>query len=151
MKNKISLLFSLIALLIFSSCGMYSEEEMSAFDEELKAYAGEDLANYERSESGLYFKIIEQGTGAQIKPLDNITVRYSGKLMNDSVFHDTVVTLPLAKTIDGFREGFLYFKDQGKGAFLIPAQLAYGKRNMSPLGIKENSCLYYEFEILGVE
>lgn len=130
---------------------MYTEEEKQAFDAELREYAGDDIKNYNLSESGLYYKITEEGTGAEIMPLDNITVRYSGKLMNDSVFHDTTVTLPLAKTIDGFREGFLYYKNKGKGAFLIPAQLAYGKQNMQPLGINPNSCLYYEFEIIDVE
>ena len=147
--NTITLLS--LSLLLFS-CGKYTERELDAFNEEIDTYLADSLADFKKSESGLRYKIINEGEGEFVKPLDQVTVKYSGRLLaNDSLFHDTTLNFNMRVSIDGFKEGFSYFKKNGKGQLVIPPNLAYGKQAIQPLGIPKNACLVYEFEILDVE
>src|SRR5690242_13424661 len=57
--------------------------------------------------SGLKYVILEQGTGVQAKPGDTVTVKYTGKLQDGTVFDsgDYTFVLGAGEVIPGWDEG----------------------------------------------
>ncbi|WP_206734433.1 FKBP-type peptidyl-prolyl cis-trans isomerase [Ancylomarina salipaludis] len=103
----------------------------------LKAKNETEITNYitnhkleaQRSDSGLYYIIEEEGTGIQPTANSNVTVAYKGYFTNDKVFDQSGsngISIGLDKVIKGWTEGIPYFKEGGKGKLLIPSHLGYG-------------------------
>ena len=58
-KNYFHFILLLIISMVFSSCKTYSDEDHSTFDLKIKNYLHKSQQkDFEKSESGLYFKII---------------------------------------------------------------------------------------------
>lgn len=143
-----------MAILCFGivSCTNYKEHELAQFDKAIITYLADSLDKYEKSESGLYYRVLNEGEGPNITPLDAVETFYRGRLINDSTFDqttDTTRTFELQNMIEGWREGFQYFKNKGKGQLIIPPNLGYGKQDRNT--IPGNSILIFEFEIISVE
>lgn len=94
------------------------------------------------------------GTGAEAKAGNTITVNYTGKLQNGTVFDSSVgkqpftFTLGVGQVIQGWDQGVQGMKVGGKRLLIIPANLAYGNRQVGP--IPANSTLIFEVELLKV-
>ena len=106
-------------------------------------------------ESGLQYKVIEEGTGIQPKsPSDTVTVHYKGTLIDGTTQFDSSYdrgqpyTTPLNYVIPGWTEGFQQLKEGTKATLYIPADLAYGPQAMGP--IPPNSTLIFEVELIKV-
>ena len=104
--------------------------------------------------SGLQYVVEKEGTGAKPGPEDEVTVHYTGKLLDGTVFDSSVsrgepATFPLNRVIPGWTEGVQLMKEGSKYQFIIPAGLAYGERGAGP--IKPGETLYFEVELLEVE
>src|SRR6266487_5829430 len=105
--------------------------------------------------SGLQYKVIKDGTGAQPKATDTVTVNYRGTLINGTEFDSSYkrgqpATFPLNGVIKGWTEGVQLMKVGSKYQFFIPPNLAYGERSVGP-DIAPNSMLIFEVELLGVK
>jgi len=105
--------------------------------------------------SGLQYKVIKDGTGAQPKATDTVTVNYRGTLINGTEFDSSYkrgqpATFPLNGVIKGWTEGVQLMKVGSKYQFFIPPNLAYGDRSVGP-DIAPNSMLIFEVELLGVK
>lgn len=90
-------------------------------------------ADAEKSDSGLAWKILNQG-GDGDKPggADTVTVHYSGwttdgKLFDSSVERGEKISFPLNGVIRGWTEGLQLMTPGEKRRFWIPADLAYGE------------------------
>lgn len=95
-------------------------------------------------------KIIEEGTGDNIKMTDFPYMDYEGKLAaNDTVFDTTkdkeAALLSPARVIPGFAQALCQLKKGSKASFLIPSELGYGAREMGP--IPANSALVFTVDI----
>lgn len=93
------------------------------------------------------------GTGAEAKTGDTLTVNYTGKLANGSVFDTSVGKTPFKFTlggqvIAGWNQGLQGMKVGGKRILIIPPNLAYGPNDYGP--IPGNSTLTFEVELLDV-
>jgi FKBP-type peptidyl-prolyl cis-trans isomerase FkpA len=94
------------------------------------------------------------GTGAEAQPGDLVSVNYTGKLDNGTVFDTSVgrapfqFTLGAGQVIPGWDQGVAGMKVGGKRVLIIPPSLAYGSQSMGP--IPANSTLTFEVELLGV-
>lgn len=111
-------------------------------------------AGVKTTESGLQYKIIKEGKGKSPSPTAKITVHYEGKLLNGSIFDSSLkrgepTVFPLNAVIPGWTEGLSLMKEGGKAELYIPADLAYGDREMP--GIPANSPLIFEVELLKIE
>ena len=89
------------------------------------------------TESGLQYKIVEEGTGKTPGPTDQVTVNYRGTLINGQEFDSSdrvgkPATFPLNGVIKGWTEGLQHVKEGGKIELYIPPDLAYGKRARWP-------------------
>ena len=94
------------------------------------------------------------GTGAEAQAGDTITVHYTGKLEDGTVFETSVgkapITLPLGLgyVIPGWDQGIVGMKEGGKRLLIIPPSLAYGAEGRGP--IPANATLIFEVELVKV-
>ena len=105
------------------------------------------------TESGLQYKIMEEGTGASPAATDLVTVHYKGSLINGEVFDSSEgsepISFPLNRVIPGWTEGLQLMKEGGKSIFYIPYELAYGERGAGQV-IPPYSALIFEVELIKV-
>ena len=105
--------------------------------------------------SGLQYKLIKEGTGAQPKATDMVTVNYRGTLLDGTEFDSSYkrgqpATFPVNGVIKGWTEALQLMKQGSKYQLFIPANLAYGERAMGP-DIGPNSTLIFEVELQDIK
>ena len=105
--------------------------------------------------SGLEYKVLKDGTGAQPKATDMVTVNYRGTLIDGTEFDSSYkrgqpATFPLNGVIKGWTEGLQLMKAGSKYQFFVPSNLAYGERAVGP-DIAPNATLIFEVELLDVK
>jgi FKBP-type peptidyl-prolyl cis-trans isomerase FklB len=102
------------------------------------------------TESGLQYKVIQEGTGASPGPTDKVTVNYRGTLIDGKEFDSSFkrnkpATFQVNGVIKGWAEGIQLMKEGGKMQFFIPPELGYGHRG--PLA---HQTLIFDVELLSV-
>ena len=157
-----------------------SEEEMmaeiQAFQQEMQAKAqakfaqmaeenraeGEAFlaANAEQegvivTDSGLQYKVIEEGEGESPAQSDTVTVHYTGTLIDGTKFDSSVdrgepATFPVGGVIPGWTEALQLMKPGAKYQLFIPAELAYGERGAGQ-DIGPNETLVFDVELISVK
>lgn len=108
----------------------------------------------EKTLSGIGITILKEGSGANPKITDAVTVNYRGTLTNGQEFdssykHGQPVTFPLTRVIACWTEGVQKIRVGGKARLVCPPGLAYGNKNIP--GIPPNSTLIFEVELLAIE
>ncbi|MGI9533068.1 FKBP-type peptidyl-prolyl cis-trans isomerase [Lutimonas sp.] len=133
------------------------EVELIDYDAENKVeilkYVSDNELQAVESDSGLFYVIDEQGTGAFPEAESVVTVVYKGSLTNGDVFDESDengITAQLNKFIPGWIEGIQYFKEGGKGQLLIPSSLAYGRFG-SGNDIPGGAVLIFEVNLVSVD
>ena len=115
-----------------------------------------------KTDSGLEYEILKEGTGATPKPGQQVTVHYTGWLAKDgqadlnSKFDSSVdrgepfsFKIGLGYVIAGWDEGVLSMKVGEKRRLIIPSQLGYGSRGAGRV-IPANADLIFDVELLKV-
>lgn len=105
--------------------------------------------------SGLQYVVKKEGDGKSPTINDIVSVKYTGKLIDGTVFDSTEqnnggepVTFPLAGVVKGWQEGLQLMKEGSEYTLFLPAALAYGEQ---PVGdIPANSTLVFDVELLKV-
>jgi len=97
----------------------------------------------------------KDGTGAQPKATDMVTVNYRGTLIDGTEFDSSYkrgqpATFPVNGVIKGWTEALQLMKQGSKYQLFIPSTLAYGERAMGP-DIGPNSTLIFEVELQDVK
>lgn len=145
----------LIGASIFSlfSCGnLYSDEELADFDQQIQEFIAENNWNCQRSESGLYFEILEAGNGEPI-PIDaKILATYKGTLLSGQSFDqtgETPLSLHTRTLIEGWREALLDMDIGSTARMIIPPHLGYKNQDLPK--IPKNSILVFEITVHGIE
>ncbi|WP_169515976.1 FKBP-type peptidyl-prolyl cis-trans isomerase [Gaetbulibacter saemankumensis] len=141
-----------LTLILATSCSKdeyvdYTEQN----EKEIQAYIAENNLNAQRTTSGLYYVINEQGTGEKPIGTDRVKVIYKGYFTNGEVFDESSeegASFILQYVISGFAEGMAKFNEGGHGKLIIPAHLAYGssQHNNIPAG----SVLIFDVELVYV-
>jgi FKBP-type peptidyl-prolyl cis-trans isomerase len=101
--------------------------------------------------SGLQYKVMKEGNGAQPKPSDTVTVNYRGTLTDGTEFDSSYkrgqpATFPVGGVIKGWTEALQLMKVGSKYQLFIPPDLAYGPNGQR--GIPPNSLLIFEVELM---
>jgi FKBP-type peptidyl-prolyl cis-trans isomerase FkpA len=148
-KYLILLSFSLF---LFACGELYSEQDLNQFDTQIQKVIAEKNWNCERSESGLYYQILEDGDGDFI-PIDaRVLVTYKGSLTNGKTFDETgdePLSLYAKTLIEGWREALLFLNIGSQVRLIIPPNLGY--KNQELPDIPKNSILIFEIKIHGIE
>lgn len=105
------------------------------------------------TESGLQYKVIEEGSGDSPSAEDKVRVHYTGKLLNGEVFDSSIqrgepVEFGVNGVIAGWTEALQLMKPGAKWELFIPGELGYGLRGNPPIG--PNETLLFEVELLEV-
>ena len=105
------------------------------------------------TDSGLQYKVIEQGSGPMPAATDRVTVHYRGTLIDGTEFDSSIggepVTFGLNQVIPGWTEGVQLMPVGSKYEFYINPELGYGAAGGGP--IPPNSTLVFEVELIGIE
>lgn len=111
-------------------------------------------ADAEKAASGLAFKVLQKGTGAE-KPnaWDKVKVHYTGWMTDGKMFDSSVqrgqpAEFPLNGVIKGWTEGLQLMVVGEKRRFWIPGNLAYGDTPRRPGG--PSGTLVFDVELLGI-
>lgn len=104
--------------------------------------------------SGLQYRIIEEGSGDSPKPGDQVTVHYTGRLLDGTVFDSSVergapATFGVTQVIPGWVEALQMMKPGAKWELFIPSALAYGPQGAGGL-IGPDSMLIFDVELIKV-
>jgi len=111
----------------------------------------------DKKNMGLEIKTTQEGTGDRvIKSGDHISVHYTGKLTNGTVFDSSVsrgvpfdFTIGQGMVIEGWEQGFIGAKVGEKRTLTIPAEMGYGSRDMGT--IPANSTLIFDVEVVSIK
>lgn len=107
-----------------------------------------------QTESGLQFKVLEEGTGTIPSRQDRVSVHYTGRLLDGTVFDSSVqrgqpAEFPVSGVIPGWIEALTLMPVGSKWELYIPQNLAYGERGAGA-SIPPFSALIFEVELLEI-
>lgn len=144
----------------FEAMAARQQEEMQA-----KAKINEEAGiaylakNKERKEvlttpSGLQYEVIKEGNGKQPTANDSVTVHYTGRLIDGTVFDSSVdrgepATFGVTQVIPGWVEALQMMKEGTQWRLYIPSALAYGPNGAGNV-IGPNETLIFDVELIKV-
>jgi FKBP-type peptidyl-prolyl cis-trans isomerase len=104
--------------------------------------------------SGLQYQVITAGQGKVPTTNDKVTVHYTGKLLDGTVFDSSVqrgspATFGVTQVIAGWVEALQLMHEGDKWILFIPEEIGYGDRGNGPQ-IPPYSTLVFELELIKV-
>ena len=104
---------------------------------------------------GLQYKVLTSGTGKTPTSTSNVTVHYTGKLIDGTIFDSSVkrgqpANFGVNQVIRGWTEALQLMKEGDKWILYVPYDLAYGERGSGPQ-IPPYSTLIFEVELIKVD
>ena len=154
MKKTINILLLSVLLTGSGSCIKdegCQDKTVQSEQATIVAYAAANGITATAHGSGLYYEIINPGSGPTPNPYLRVSVKYTGKLLDGTVFDSqptNPVTFRLGDAIFGWQIGLQLIKKGGIIKLIIPSSLAYGCRGKEP--IPSNAILYFEIEVVDV-
>ena len=114
-------------------------------------------AGFEKTESGLRYKMIQKGSGKKAENGKTVSVHYTGQLEDGKVFDSSIprkkpIEFPLGRgnVIEGWDEGIALLQVGDKARFVIPSHLGYGSRGAGG-AIPPNATLIFDVELMDVK
>jgi FKBP-type peptidyl-prolyl cis-trans isomerase FklB len=106
------------------------------------------------SDSGLQYKVVEEGTGKSPSKGDKVKVHYKGTLIDGTVFDSSYdrgqpLEIGVGRVIPGWTEALQKMKVGAKWKLFIPSDLAYGEQGAGNI-IGPNETLIFEVELLDI-
>lgn len=108
------------------------------------------------TESGLQYRVIEEGTGDRPEATDEVEVHYRGTLVNGEEFDSShrlnqTATFPLNRVISGWTEGLQLMTVGSTYEFFIPSELGYGDNPPQGSIIEPGAVLIFEVELIDIK
>ncbi|WP_299609338.1 peptidylprolyl isomerase [uncultured Aquimarina sp.] len=117
----------------------------------------EVAAGFDKTESGLRYKIIQKGDGVQAEKGKTVSVHYKGSLTDGTVFDSSYkrnqpidFSLGMGQVIPGWDEGISLLQVGDKARFVIPPSLGYGEHGAGGV-IPPNATLIFDVELMAVK
>lgn len=106
------------------------------------------------TDSGLQYKVLQEGTGKTPKATDTVRVHYSGRLLDGTEFDSSYkrgepIDFPVGAVIPGWVEALQLMKEGMKAEVYIKPELGYGAAGAGGV-IPPNAALIFEVELLKV-
>lgn len=113
-------------------------------------------AGWKVTASGLQYHPLKRRRGPLpgLTPTSQVTAHYEGRLINGEVFDSSwkrgePISFAPPRVIAGWREGLAMMRPGETWEFVIPADLAYGEKDLSV--IPAGSALLFKVELIAVE
>ena len=126
-------------------------EEHRKAQEDALASITED---FEKTASGLFYKIETSGSGDSPTQGQNVSVHYKGSLLDGTVFDSSYkrkepigFAIGVGQVIKGWDEGIALLSKGAKATLIIPSHLGYGTNGAGGV-IPPNATLKFEVELL---
>ncbi len=133
------------------------EKRMAAEKEAREAELDKVAAGFKKTESGLRYQILQEGTGEKAQKGKTVSVHYKGQLADGTVFDSSYkrnqpIEFPLGvgHVIPGWDEGIQLLSVGDKARFVIPSDLAYGSRGAGGV-IPPHATLIFDVELMKVK
>ena len=108
----------------------------------------------QKTDSGLYYTITKEGTGAHPPKGAKVSVHYRGTLVDGTVFDSSYqrnqpieFAVGVGQVIPGWDEGILLLKKGAGARFVIPSHLGYGAQGAGGV-IPPDATLIFEVELV---
>lgn len=148
----------LIASVLLAGCKKNEDATCTNVDPAIEdpaiiAYNTSEGISATKHSTGVYYQIINLGTGVSVTASSKVTVRYVGKLLNGTTFDSNMSAAGfqdnLNRLIPGWQIGIPLIRVGGKIRLIIPSAYAYGCQGYPP-AIPANSPLFFEITLVGV-
>ena len=154
--KKLTILLSTVFILI--SCSKKNDNHCTPVtpeseSDEITAFCIAQGINYIADTNGIYYQVIDQGSGMTPNQNSVVTVTYKATTLDGTTVDDnttTPVTQPLNQFIEGWRLALPYIQQGGHIKMILPSMLAYGCTGISGK-VPPNSPLYYDIVLMKVE
>ena len=132
-------------------------ERLAKAKEEAEAALEKVTEGFDKTESGLWFKLLDKGNGPEAQKGKTVSVHYEGSLLNGQVFDSSFqrnqpisFQLGVGQVIPGWDEGIQLLKVGDKARLIIPPELAYGAGGAGGV-IPPNATLLFDVELVDVQ
>ncbi|CAD0005885.1 peptidylprolyl isomerase [Flavobacterium salmonis] len=129
----------------------------AALKAESEAKMEQLAAGFDKTESGLRYKMIQKGEGKKAEAGKTVSVHYEGSLENGKVFDSSYprkkpieFRLGQGQVIEGWDEGIALLQVGDKARFVIPSDLAYGPSGAGGV-IPPHATLIFDVELMDVK
>jgi FKBP-type peptidyl-prolyl cis-trans isomerase len=145
------------ALKAFRSFEKNREERIMGQKQQAEAEIEKMAAGFEKTPSGLRYKLLQKGSGTKPEKGQQVSVHYEGSLANGQVFDSSYrrkepisFLLGAGQVIPGWDEGIGLLKVGDKARLVIPSPLAYGSAGAGGV-IPPNATLIFDVELMAVK
>ena len=114
-------------------------------------------AGFSKTDSGLRYQVLQEGTGDKAEKGKTVSVHYKGQLSDGTVFDSSYkrnqpidFALGVGQVIPGWDEGIQLLKVGDKARFVIPSDLAYGSAGAGGV-IPPDATLIFDVELMDVK
>jgi peptidyl-prolyl cis-trans isomerase A (cyclophilin A) len=129
----------------------------AALKAESEAKMEQLAAGFDKTESGLRYKMIQKGDGKKAEAGKTVSVHYEGSLESGKVFDSSYprkkpieFRLGQGQVIEGWDEGIALLQVGDKARFVIPSDLAYGAAGAGGV-IPPHATLIFDVELMDVK
>ena len=153
MNMRHTILAFLVVFTAFSSCkkdDIVDPQQLLAAEEvKIKDFIAANKIPAIRHQSGIYYQIIEPGTGTLVYTGNTaITANYTLRLLNGTTIPQPAgpANFILGRVIPGWQIGIPLIQKGGKIRLLVPSGYAYGPQGQN--GIPANAILDFDIELV---
>jgi FKBP-type peptidyl-prolyl cis-trans isomerase FkpA len=143
------LMYAVLAIALFG-CSKDKEPEVDQ-RAQIMTYLEANGLDATETSSGLFYKILNEGSGRRPADQDLVQVSYKGWLLDDSVFDESDSNgrvFRLGGLIAAWREGLPKIKSGGRIRLYCPSKLGYG--STARPNIPANSVLVFDISLKAV-
>ena len=145
------------AVQAFKSFESSRQERLAKEKKEAEEALERVAQGFDKTDSGLRYKILENGAGPNAEKGKTVAVHYEGSLLNGQVFDSSFqrnqpisFQLGVGQVIPGWDEGIQLLRVGDKARLVIPSDLAYGAAGAGGV-IPPNATLLFDVELVEVK
>lgn len=159
---KRSLLIACLLFIFSAGCTKHetgcTPVKPEAEEPQILAYAEKDSIDATKHSSGIFYEIIDPGSGNTASLNSKINISYTGKFLDgtlfDQVTNENKEPSQLSSLIEGWQIGIPLIKKGGRIKLIIPSAYAYGCNPTKVWNgnvIPGNSVLFYDINLIDVQ
>lgn len=155
MRLTIVFLFFVLPAVFLAGCAKNDTcqpKTVQSEEAEMQAFLTANGIAATQHSSGMYYQVINPGSGTTPTVYSSVSVTYVGRLLDGTVFDQSTTPtpfFPVSNFIAGWQLGLPLISEGGVIRLLIPSSLAYGCARTG--SIPPHSILYFEVGLIDVQ